>query len=437
MTEPFDPGLADARFPFPAYPNGWSRVGLSDELAAGAVHPIRYFGRELVLFRTESGRPHVLDAHCRHLGAHLGHGGKVDGEGLRCPFHAWRWDGDGQCSDIPYAKRIPKIAQMESWPVCEENGFIFLYHHAEGKPPEDVVPQLPEYTDPEWSPYKRLRWKIRSRLYDMGENAVDDIHFRYLHGAASLPRTTRTNVRVQSSNLSTMKLDTPDGPIDGSIESTGVPGMGLVYVRGICDTLIVITTTPLDGEYVDQMFCYTQKIGEDEGKRRMAAALLRDLEKQINEDIVLFEHKKYLTRPLLVAEDGPIGEYRRSSRSRYSGAFFADTDDESRRVPPLSRCEPKQVPGFDERESEELASFLRSSLRARRAEMLEHPEAGLVEFRLFGKGDTPKARVSFERDCLERNEVTAIRGHLALPQVQRTILDAGAEGVTISSSEIS
>jgi phenylpropionate dioxygenase-like ring-hydroxylating dioxygenase large terminal subunit len=436
MTVQFDPGLPDGRFPFPAYPNGWSRVGLTDELAAGDVRPIRYFGRDLVLFRTESGCPRVLDAHCRHLGAHLGHGGKVDGEGLRCPFHAWCWDGEGRCTDIPYAERIPKNARIGAWPVCERNGFIFMFHDAESRPPEEEVPEIPEYGDLEWTPYERLRWKIRSRLYDMGENAVDDIHFRYLHGAASLPQTVRGDVRGKSSNLSTMKLDTPQGQIEGSIESTGVPGMGLVYVRGICDTLIVITTTPIDGEYVDQMFCYTQKLGEDEGKQRLAAALLRDLEKQINEDIVVFEHKKYLTRPLLLKEDGPIGEYRRTGRNRYSGTFFAKKDSENADGPPPLRPSPKNPPGFGERECDELSSFLRSALRVRRVEKVEHPEAGTVEFKLFGKGDALKGRVTYERACLERNEVTAVRGHLALPHVKKRILDAAAEGVVIPSSEI-
>ena len=376
MTQQVDAGGANARFPFPAYPNGWSRVGLTNELAKSGVEPIRYFGRDLVLFRTESGRARVLGAHCPHLGAHLGHGGEVDGEGLRCPFHAWSRDGDGRCKDIPYARRIPENARIESWPVCEKNGFIFLYHHAEGKLPNDEVPELPEYTDPEWTPYRRLRWKIRSRLYDMGENAVDDIHFRYLHGAASLPNTTRGDVRGKDSNFSKMKLDTPQRQINGSIESTGVPGMGLVYVRGICDTLIVITTTPIDGEYVDQMFCYTQRIEEDDGKQRLAAALLRDLAKQINEDIVLFEHKKYLTHPLLVPEDGPIAEYRRNARDRYSGEFFDDLGDDRDRIPPVLGSASRAVAHSGERESEELESFLRSSFRSRRAERIEDPDAG-------------------------------------------------------------
>ena len=83
--------------------------------------------------------------------------------------------------------------------------------------------------------------------------------------------------------------------------------MGLVYVRGICDTLIVITGTPVDGEYVDQMFSYRQRTGDDPKLQRVGRAFLRDLEKQMNEDIVCFEHKRYFLRPLLVEGDGAIG----------------------------------------------------------------------------------------------------------------------------------
>lgn len=69
-------------FPFPL-PLGWAQVAYSDELAAGAVQALRCFGRELVLFRTESGAPVALDAHCPHLGAHLEYGRAALGAGAR------------------------------------------------------------------------------------------------------------------------------------------------------------------------------------------------------------------------------------------------------------------------------------------------------------------------------------------------------------------
>src|SRR5690606_2252178 len=59
------------RFPFTAYPSGWFVVATSEELVPGQLLSLRYFGRELVAFRGESGKPSVIDAHCPHLGAHL------------------------------------------------------------------------------------------------------------------------------------------------------------------------------------------------------------------------------------------------------------------------------------------------------------------------------------------------------------------------------
>ena len=54
--------------------------------------------------------------------------------------------------------------------------------------------------------------------------------------------------------------------------------------------------------------------------------MLRDLKKQMEQDIVVFEHKRYWKQPLLVAEDGPIGEYRRRARKFYSGDFSSLDD---------------------------------------------------------------------------------------------------------------
>ena len=90
-------------------PFGWFCVAYSDELQVGEAKPLRYFGKDLVLFRTESGKAVVLDAYCPHLGAHLGHGiheetgigGRIEGETIVCPFHAWRFNGNGRMRRSP------------------------------------------------------------------------------------------------------------------------------------------------------------------------------------------------------------------------------------------------------------------------------------------------------------------------------------------------
>lgn len=69
-------------------PFGWYALEYSEDLQSGEVKPIQYFGRELVLFRTASGKASVLNAYCPHLGAHLGHGGVVKGESISCHHDA-------------------------------------------------------------------------------------------------------------------------------------------------------------------------------------------------------------------------------------------------------------------------------------------------------------------------------------------------------------
>ena len=66
------------RFPYyTSFPFSWYRAALSRDLPVGGVKPLRYLGRDLVLWRGEDGAPHVMDAYCPHLGAHLGYGGRV------------------------------------------------------------------------------------------------------------------------------------------------------------------------------------------------------------------------------------------------------------------------------------------------------------------------------------------------------------------------
>src|SRR6185503_13577906 len=112
-----------SRFPFTSYPTGWFRIAGRRDLPVGKVLALRYFGRDLVLFRTEDGKPHLLDAHCPHVGAHLGYGGKVLGNTIQCPFHGWQIDGQGACVKIPYSEKIPP-ERARSWPLLEVNGQI-------------------------------------------------------------------------------------------------------------------------------------------------------------------------------------------------------------------------------------------------------------------------------------------------------------------------
>jgi nitrite reductase/ring-hydroxylating ferredoxin subunit len=311
--------MAD-RFPFPANPNGWFRAAYGDEIAPGQVKPLSIFGRELVLFREQSGKARILDAYCRHLGAHLGHGGRVDGDRVRCPFHAWLWDGEGRCCEIPYAKRIPPSAKLRAWPVLERNGIVWVWHHDRGDAPSFDVPELGVVGNPDWSEYQVRRWRVRSRWLDMNENAVDRAHFVYVHGARTMPEAS---VELDGHILrcrSRMKLGTPRGEVAGGIDTTDYgPGLQVVELTGITHTIMVNTTVPLDDEYTDVSFAYTvQRQSGRDADQGVGAAIIRDLEKQMAQDIPIWENKRYYEKPLLCDGDGAFATYRRWMQQFFS-----------------------------------------------------------------------------------------------------------------------
>ncbi len=92
-------------YPHP-YPTGWYRLSDSASLRPGGLRYIECLGRQLVLWRTEDGAPHVMDAFCPHLGANLSHG-RVRGDCIECPFHRWRFTGDGRAAHVPYQTHLP------------------------------------------------------------------------------------------------------------------------------------------------------------------------------------------------------------------------------------------------------------------------------------------------------------------------------------------
>ncbi len=320
------------RFPF-GYPFGWFHVAYSHELAAGSSRAIHFFGQDMVLFRTDSGRACVLDAYCIHLGAHLGHGihghrdqgGEIRGDTIVCPFHGWRYDGDGYCVEVPYAKNMPPKLKdkpcLKAWPVSEKNGIVWLWYHPRGEAPLWQVADIPEANSSEWSEMDIHRWAIRTHTQEMAENGSDPVHFRYVHGTADVPdpqymKYTGHEYKAETFNV----LDTPKGQVTSvfSIYNNG-PGQAVSTFSGLCDTLLQACVTPIDEELVAVNFAFQQKRDAEAAKTNLGKALIADICRQVDEDRVIWEHKKYQEKPILCDGDGPIAKFR-----KWYSQFYAD-----------------------------------------------------------------------------------------------------------------
>ena len=308
------------RYCTPEIPNGWFQIAYSDEIKPGDVKPLRYFGKDLVAWRSEEGELSVLDAFCPHLGAHLGHGGKVKGGEIECPFHAWRFGTDGRCAAVPYAKHVPRKASLDKWHTKEVAGMVMCWHHTEGKAPQwDIPDEVPEHSvggvrNDEWSQWEMREWKIRSRNQEMAENAVDSAHFHYLHGTTNMPQSEASVdghiLRVYSG----AGMETPRGTADGSIESLNYGfGFAVVRFKGIVETINIGCTTPIDSENVHLRFNFSVKKvgGKSDITKGVGKAFVAEVTRQLEQDIPIWENKVQYDKPLLCDGDGPIGLFRR------------------------------------------------------------------------------------------------------------------------------
>ncbi|MFF3996598.1 Rieske 2Fe-2S domain-containing protein [Streptomyces cyaneofuscatus] len=175
---------ASAVPPNPAGANiaaSWYAAIRSPRLGKGP-HRMRLFGRQVVLWRDRRGVAHCVAAHCPHQGADLGLGDVVDGQ-LRCPFHHWRFDGNGVCSAIPGVERIPTTARTRSYPTQEAHGFVWVWYGT----PEPLF-ALPEFPAKSARPRRYLGFHYddttTGTVRQLLENAVDHQHFSALHGLA-------------------------------------------------------------------------------------------------------------------------------------------------------------------------------------------------------------------------------------------------------------
>ncbi|MFP6770837.1 MAG: aromatic ring-hydroxylating dioxygenase subunit alpha [Alphaproteobacteria bacterium] len=119
----------------------WTPAALTQEINDGnGIVPVELLGEQLLLFRSRGenngGDLGLIDRHCPHRGVDLCHA-RLEADGLRCPFHGWKFATDGRCLEQPgepEGSRAHQKIRTTSYPVVEKNGIVFAYL-GEGDPP--------------------------------------------------------------------------------------------------------------------------------------------------------------------------------------------------------------------------------------------------------------------------------------------------------------
>ncbi|CAG7719174.1 unnamed protein product [Allacma fusca] len=168
----------------PPYPNGWFTLLGSEQLGKETATEVSVLGLNLVAWRGKSGKAYVADAYCPHLGAHLGVGGTVENECITCPFHGWQFHGqNGSLFNIPYsnAEALEASAKIKMHRIIERNGFIYLWHHAEGQEPFWFPGEHKKILSGQWASCHRHEMTIGAHIQDVRENLADVNHFNVVH----------------------------------------------------------------------------------------------------------------------------------------------------------------------------------------------------------------------------------------------------------------
>lgn len=299
------------RYPMPAYPRGWYSLCDSDELRSGEIKSIRALGQELVAVRAEDGAAHVYDAYCPHLGAHLAHGGSIVDGRIQCPFHAWQFSTeDGRCAAVPYAKHVPPTAALTAWHTEERNGLVMVHADPDGEAPVWHVDTVVELDDPQWIQAANLEWTMKTHAHEVLENVFDTAHLKYVHGAEEVPRITKVDEEAPGRICFEIRGEAEDHSSDLDITLWGLGVQTLRYKIQIpvfeLDTLL-----PLDEETVHaRTRLYVRDLGNPEANQAVAGEIAKELDRQVQADIRIFEHKRHLAEPLLCDGDGPIPLFR-------------------------------------------------------------------------------------------------------------------------------
>lgn len=313
------------------FARGWHCLGLADDFRDGKPHAINAFGTKLVVWADSQGALQVLDGYCRHMGGDLTQG-TVKGDEIACPFHDWRWGGDGRCKQIPYARRVPLRARTAAWPTMEQDGMFFVWNDPEGNPPpEDVtIPLIPGASSDEWTDWIWYTTTIdNAPCREIIDNVVDMAHFFYVHysfptyfknifeghvATQLMNGIDREDVRPPSKSGRTPTMRGSSSVASYHGPSFMIDELTYHYEDGDARSVLINCHYPVDqNSFVLQYgIIVERRPGIDGATADLMAQRMGDFIKLgFEQDVAIWRNKARVDNPLLCEEDGPVYQLRR------------------------------------------------------------------------------------------------------------------------------
>jgi 5,5'-dehydrodivanillate O-demethylase oxygenase subunit len=188
----------------------WQPIALSRDYAAGKARRIKILGTHYTLYRGQDGGMRLTQDRCPHRGTSLAYGW-VEGNGIRCRYHGWKFDGTGRGEEFPAetASFAAKIC-LKSYATREYHGLVFGYF-GEGDPPKMWT--FPELEDEAQGEVLAQEVLLPYNYFQRIENDHDEVHAHYTHkfmskfGLSHVPRMSARETDYGMTSIATY----PDG----------------------------------------------------------------------------------------------------------------------------------------------------------------------------------------------------------------------------------
>ncbi len=284
--------------------NLWYAIEWSNKVTTEPVQA-KVLGQDLALYRDDTGTVVAVSDLCVHRGAALS-GGWVQDGCIVCPYHAWRYNAQGECVRIPAAgdnATIPKKARVDAYPTHEKYGWIWVFMGDLAEDERPPIPDLgPEFDDDKWVQVTG-EWMWDANYERVVENGVDATHVNWVHSFndpedALLEGYTVESDEWHGKGTFNMRPAATAGlvkrllgrPVDENAERPHVivstawwmPSLIKIHIQLPIGTLIIYDTNiPIDENTTKTLWIgfrdfFTQKIFDRDTKRRVLKTFAED-----------------------------------------------------------------------------------------------------------------------------------------------------------------
>ncbi len=179
--------------------NTWYVAALSGEVNRN-LKPLRILGEDIVIYRTQAGKPVALEDACPHRKLPLSKG-VLQEDDVQCGYHGLTFHPTGKCVAAPTQDRIPPSAAVRSYPATDKWGLVWIWMGNPALVDETKILEIDNYDNPSWKITAGDMLACQCHYLYLVDNLLDPSHVAWVHQSSfAAPGTDVTPLETQETD---------------------------------------------------------------------------------------------------------------------------------------------------------------------------------------------------------------------------------------------